>query len=107
MSRSRPPGPWPATACSRHARQPWRVVREPERDVFHFHLCRSRGYDRLIKAVDLQRIDLGIAFGHFELAARELGANRSVILHYANSGDVTGDRRQVVGYLSAALIKTP
>jgi AmmeMemoRadiSam system protein B len=41
------------------------------------------------------------------LAARELGANRSVILHYANSGDVTGDRRQVVGYLSAALIKTP
>ena len=41
------------------------------------------------------------------LAARELGANRSVILHYANSGDVTGDRRQVVGYLSAALLKTP
>jgi MEMO1 family protein len=41
------------------------------------------------------------------LAARELGANRSIILNYANSGDVTGDRRQVVGYLSAALIKTP
>jgi len=41
------------------------------------------------------------------MAARELGANRSVILNYANSGDVTNDRRQVVGYLSAALIKTP
>jgi len=41
------------------------------------------------------------------LAARELGATRSVILNYANSGDVTGDRRQVVGYLSAALITTP
>jgi AmmeMemoRadiSam system protein B len=41
------------------------------------------------------------------LAARELGANRSVILNYANSGDVTGDRRQVVGYLSAALLKSP
>ena len=41
------------------------------------------------------------------LAARALGANRSLILNYANSGDVTGDRRQVVGYLSAALIKTP
>lgn len=39
------------------------------------------------------------------LAARDLGANRSVILNYANSGDVTGDRRQVVGYLSAALLK--
>jgi AmmeMemoRadiSam system protein B len=41
------------------------------------------------------------------LAARELGANRSVILHYANSGDVTNDHRQVVGYLSAALLKAP
>jgi len=41
------------------------------------------------------------------LAARELGANRSVILNYANSGDVTGDRRQVVGYLSAALLQSP
>jgi hypothetical protein len=41
------------------------------------------------------------------LAARDLGANRSLILSYANSGDVTGDRRQVVGYLSAALMKTP
>jgi AmmeMemoRadiSam system protein B len=39
------------------------------------------------------------------MAARELGANRSVILRYANSGDVTGDRRRVVGYLSAALFK--
>jgi len=41
------------------------------------------------------------------LAGRELGANRSVILNYAHSGDVTGDRRQVVGYLSAALLKVP
>jgi AmmeMemoRadiSam system protein B len=41
------------------------------------------------------------------IAARDLGANRSVILNYANSGDVTGDKRQVVGYLSAAFIKTP
>ncbi len=41
------------------------------------------------------------------LAARELGANRSLTLNYANSEDVTGDRRQVVGYLSAALVKAP
>ena len=31
------------------------------------------GYDKLIKAVDLQRLDLGIAMSHFELTARELG----------------------------------
>jgi AmmeMemoRadiSam system protein B len=38
-------------------------------------------------------------------AARLLGANRSQVLHYANSGDVTGDRSGVVGYLAAALFK--
>ncbi|MBW1943661.1 MAG: AmmeMemoRadiSam system protein B, partial [Deltaproteobacteria bacterium] len=35
--------------------------------------------------------------------ARRQGANRSTILRYANSGDVTGDHSRVVGYLSAAL----
>ena len=32
-----------------------------------------KGYDKLIKAVDLQRLDMGIAMSHFELTARELG----------------------------------
>jgi len=54
-------------------RQPWRVIKEPGRDIFHLYLRRSKGYDRLIKAVDLQRLDLGIAMSHFELTARELG----------------------------------
>jgi len=31
-------------------------------------------------------------------AGRALGATRAMILHYANSGDVTGDRSRVVGY---------
>jgi AmmeMemoRadiSam system protein B len=38
------------------------------------------------------------------LTARKLGADHSVILKYANSGDVTGDHTRVVGYLSAALV---
>jgi AmmeMemoRadiSam system protein B len=38
------------------------------------------------------------------LAAKALNADRSVILNYANSGDVTGDGSRVVGYLSAAII---
>jgi AmmeMemoRadiSam system protein B len=37
------------------------------------------------------------------LAAREVGANRTCILSYANSGDVTGDHSRVVGYFSAAI----
>lgn len=39
------------------------------------------------------------------LAAQELGANRARVLRYANSGDVTGERSQVVGYLAAAITK--
>ncbi len=38
------------------------------------------------------------------LAARQLGATRAVKLAYANSGDVTGDKSSVVGYLSAAIV---
>jgi MEMO1 family protein len=37
--------------------------------------------------------------------ARLLGADRAQVLRYANSGDVTGDRTGVVGYLAAALFK--
>jgi AmmeMemoRadiSam system protein B len=36
-------------------------------------------------------------------AARALGANTSVILKYADSGDVSGDKSAVVGYLAAAI----
>jgi AmmeMemoRadiSam system protein B len=36
-------------------------------------------------------------------AARGLGATGARVLRYADSGDVTGDTRQVVGYMSAAV----
>lgn len=39
-------------------------------------------------------------------AARDLGADRIQVLHHCNSGDITGDRSGVVGYLSAAAIKS-
>jgi len=38
-------------------------------------------------------------------AAKLLGANRSQVLFYCNSGDVTGDKDAVVGYLSAAFLQ--
>lgn len=41
------------------------------------------------------------------LAACELGANKAFILHACNSGDVTGNRSGVVGYLSAAILQIP
>ena len=39
------------------------------------------------------------------LAAKLLGADRSQVLFYCNSGDITGDRGAVVGYLSAAFLR--
>ncbi|TSA21267.1 AmmeMemoRadiSam system protein B [bacterium] len=38
-------------------------------------------------------------------AAKLLGANRSQALFYCNSGDITGDKSAVVGYLSAAFLQ--
>jgi AmmeMemoRadiSam system protein B len=36
-------------------------------------------------------------------AAKALGARDAVVLDYADSGDVSGDKSSVVGYLAAAL----
>jgi nitroreductase len=57
-------------------KQPWRIVRSG--NTWHFFLQRNRGYGqgRLRKTwavADMQRIDMGIAMCHFQLAARELG----------------------------------
>ena len=40
------------------------------------------------------------------IAAKKLGADRGKVLHYANSGDVTGDRSGVVGYAAAAIYRS-
>jgi nitroreductase len=57
-------------------KQPWRIVRAGP--AWHIYLQRTPGYrqsflQRLLKVDDIQRVDIGIAMCHFELAARELG----------------------------------
>jgi hypothetical protein len=57
-------------------RQPWRVINDGNR--WHFYLQRTPGYrDNLLTrwttVADLQRMDMGIAMCHFELAATEIG----------------------------------
>jgi AmmeMemoRadiSam system protein A len=39
------------------------------------------------------------------IAAERLGATQAKMLHYANTGDVTGDHSRVVGYGAVALVK--
>lgn len=41
------------------------------------------------------------------LLAKKLGATKSELLFYTNSGDVTGDKSGVVGYMSAVFFKNP
>jgi len=64
-------------APSASNRQPWRIVRTPA--GWHFYLARSKSYGKgtllfaVLRLADLQRVDMGIAMCHFELAAREAG----------------------------------
>ena len=63
-------------APSSHNYQPWRVLQLGS--SFHFYLQRTSGFGPgtpmfvLLGLADLQRMEIGIAMCHFELAAREL-----------------------------------
>jgi hypothetical protein len=57
-------------------KQPWRIVKELDRNTFHFYLQRNKRYSRQLKwmkLADLQLMDIGIAMCHFELTAHEQG----------------------------------
>lgn len=90
-------------------------------DLSHFH-----GYDTAVRldrvaldhieAYDPEGLAQAISRGQCEacgggpviavmLAARELGADKAKVLKYTNSGDVTGDRIRVVGYMAGALYR--
>ena len=53
-------------------RQPWRLIREKDRDVFHFCISRTPGYAERYPDVILQDVDMGIAMCHFEVALQEM-----------------------------------
>jgi MEMO1 family protein len=92
-------------------------------DLSHFHpYDRAVQLDRIlledIRAFDPQKLAKDLDTGKGEacgggpvmavmVASRELGANRSKVLNYRNSGDVTGDRSGVVGYAAAVFYRDP
>jgi len=71
-------------APSASNKQPWRIVRVG--DIWHFFLQRTKGYGKgtlvfnILRLADLQRVDMGIAMCHFELAARELDLQGSWVI---------------------------
>ncbi len=56
-------------APSASNKQPWRVVKV--NNIFHFYLKRTPNYNNKLLQSDLQRVDMGIAMSHFELALTE------------------------------------
>lgn len=58
---------WAPSAVNK---QPWRAV--VMENAVHFYLERSRGF-KYNETLDMQRIDMGIALCHFDLAAKEIG----------------------------------
>ncbi len=58
-------------------KQPWRMVVSEDGKAFHLFLERTPGYgeknEKYFGMADLQRVDMGIAMCHFELAQNETG----------------------------------
>ena len=91
-------------------------------DLSHFYQTdRAENLDNIavgnIENFDEHKLFLDLQNGNCEMCgggpaiatmqiARLLGADQSKVLLYRNSGDITGDRKEVVGYLSAVLFKT-
>jgi AmmeMemoRadiSam system protein B/AmmeMemoRadiSam system protein A len=90
-------------------------------DLSHFHTDaearsldgdfqkRLRGFDPSALLQDLSTDETEACGGGpvaaAMIAAKALGATECDVLHYANSGDVTGDRGTVVGYVSAVMVR--
>lgn len=60
-------------APSASNKQPWRIVKQG--NAVHLFLLENPGYDKVIKSIKLQRIDMGIAMSHFELTCKDLNQN--------------------------------
>ena len=64
-------------APSASNKQPWRIVKEGGN--WHFYEYKTPGYSKMFP-YDIQRIDIGIAFAHFELTVKELGQKGMLIV---------------------------
>lgn len=60
-------------APSASNKQPWRILKEKDRNVYHIYFSETALYNNIFKDVKIQNIDMGIAMSHFELSANEMG----------------------------------
>lgn len=57
-------------APSASNKQPWRIVKQG--NTYHFYLQHAKGYGTAM-GFDMQKVDIGIAMSHFEMALAEAG----------------------------------
>jgi AmmeMemoRadiSam system protein B/AmmeMemoRadiSam system protein A len=92
-------------------------------DLSHFHNGQAAGqldgiFIDLLDNLDPKGLYTALSSGKTEacgggptvaamIAARKLGARSCRVLRYADSGDVTGDKSNVVGYVSAVMLSEP
>jgi MEMO1 family protein len=90
-------------------------------DLSHYHpyndaVILDRQVENLVGKFDIDNLENEFLKSNIEMcgggpvaaamiAAKNLGANKALILKYLNSGDVSGERKAVVGYLAAALFQ--
>jgi hypothetical protein len=90
-------------APSASNKQPWRLARSGE--TWRFYLQRTRGYGKstvfsFIKMADLQRVDIGIAMCHFELAVRESGLTGGWVVEQSRSDAAFAAWEYTVSWIS-------
>ena len=104
-------------------KKPKRVLIVASTDLSHYHTAEVAGTMDAVAIDDISKGDAGalashIASGECEmcgygpvitemLAGDQLGANSYEILKYADTGDATGNKSSVVGYMSAAVYRRP
>lgn len=64
-------------APSASNKQPWRIVKEEDENIFHIFMKENSFYNNIFGEIKVQNIDMGIAICHFESVARELGLEGS------------------------------
>jgi len=89
-------------APSASNKQPWRIIKESQNNIFHFILERTKGYNKyhkLLNTSDLQRIDMGIAMCHFELCAKEANISGRWDVIQKGVENLSMDREYIVSWI--------
>jgi nitroreductase len=80
--------------------QPWRIMKTVNTNTYHFYLKRTPFVKQLMAAkADLQRVDIGIAMCHFELAAEEEGLKGTWTVKDPRLGGIAGKLNYIATWI--------